>query len=85
MLALAEAIKNPDEIWVRLEWHLSSQKSSMHCCYIARLVIEGEDAPLLVAFDRGKDGWGGVPPLSKAAHKLKDDWRVGLLLYRRAD
>lgn len=81
---LADAIKQPDEIWARVEWLFGAQKSVVRRRYVARFEIEGENGtmPVLAVFERGEDGWFGVTtfqgePLSE------DDWRVGVRLYRR--
>lgn len=81
---LADAIKQPDEIWARVEWLFGAQKSVVRRRYVARFEIEGEDGttPMLAVFERGEDGWFGVTTFQGEA--LDDEnWRIGVRLYRR--
>lgn len=81
---LADAIKNPDEIWVRLEWLFAANKAVVRRRYVARFEIEGEDGPtpLLAVFERGDDGWWGVT-IFQGAQQSESEWRIGVRLYRR--
>lgn len=81
---LADAIKQPDEIWARVEWLFGAQKSVVRRRYVARFEIEGENGttPMLAVFERGEDGWFGVTTFQGEA--LDDEnWRIGVRLYRR--
>lgn len=79
---LAQALQDPDEVWVRLEWMYALQKAVVRRRYIARFAVEGQEVPALVVFERGDDGWAGVTAFQGAA-QTADDWRVGLRLYAR--
>lgn len=79
---LAQALMDPDEVWVRLEWMYALQKAVVRRRYIARFAVEGQEVPALVVFERGEDGWAGVTAFQGAA-QTADDWRVGLRLYSR--
>lgn len=79
---MAQALLQPDEIWVRVEWMYALQKAVVRRRYIARFAVEGQEVPALVVFERGEDGWAGVTAYQGAAH-MADDWRVGVRLYAR--
>lgn len=79
---LADAIRQPDEIWVRLEWLASSNKASVRRRYVTRFQIDDGTAPVLAVFERGADGWWGVT-LHQDESLDAEAWRVGVRLYRR--
>lgn len=82
---LAQALLDPDEVWVRLEWMYARKKAAVRRRYIARFVLqgqEGQEVPALVVFERGEDGWSGVTAFQGEAQSA-DDWRVGVRLYAR--
>lgn len=79
---MAQALLQPDEIWVRLEWMYALQKAVVRRRYIARFAVEGQEVPALVVFERGEDGWAGITAFQGVAQSA-DDWRVGVRLYAR--
>lgn len=79
---LARALLDPDEIWTRIEWLYGQQRAVVRRRYIARFVVEGEDAPALIVFESGADGWSGVTAFA-GPDQAPDGWRVGVRLYRR--
>lgn len=79
---LAQALRDPDEIWVRLEWQYGLQKAVVRRRYVARFAVDGQESPALLVFERGDDGWSGVTAFQGAAQSA-DDWRVGVRLYQR--
>lgn len=83
MRVLAAGVIDPDEIWVRLEYHEALKKTMVRRRYIARFELPGEPAPVLAVFEWGADGWSGV-----TVFKLGDnieDMRVGVRLYKREE
>lgn len=79
---LADALLDPDEIWVRVEWLHAAKKAVVRRRYVAQYLVEGEQTPALAVFELGTDGWSGIttfPGLTQDA----DAWRVGVRLYRR--
>jgi len=82
MPLLAQALQEPDEIWVRLEWMHAQQKAVVRRRYIARFRVEGEETPALAVFEVGGDGWAGVTTFPGTGQS-EADWRVGVNLYRR--
>lgn len=81
MLMLAQTIMDPDEVWVRIEWHMAKKQAMVRRRYIARYQIEGQEKPGLAVFEWGPDGWEGVttfPP------DEVDSLRVGARLYARS-
>lgn len=92
---LAEAIKNPDEIW--LHWQaVKSQPYVLRRRYIKRFSVEGSLLPAFAAFDEGKDGWMGVTifqisneEAKRSGFETADDYinaqRGTFLLYSREE
>ena len=79
---LAQALKSPDEVWVRLEWDDSEQKAMVKRRYIARFLIPGSSVPTFAVFEYGANGWAGYT----AQHGIAvDDFRIGVRLYRRKE
>ena len=84
MKLLASALKEPDEIWVRLEWHFAQKKTVVRRRYVTRLQLPGSDVPTLAVFEMGDDGWSGVTAFVNEFGDL-DDLRIGVRLYRREE
>lgn len=82
MPLLAQALRDPDEVWVRLEWMYALQKAVVRRRYIARFEIEGQPTPALIVFDRDADSWSGVTTFQGTSQR-PEDWRVGVRLYQR--
>jgi len=82
MPLLADALQNPDEIWVRMEWNYAQKKAVVRRRYIAQFEVEGQKTPALIVFDSGSDGWSGVTAFQGTSQHA-DDWRVGVRLYQR--
>ncbi|QIM62990.1 hypothetical protein A1D29_06625 [Pasteurellaceae bacterium Orientalotternb1] len=84
---LAEAIQQPDEIWVRAEYHHLQNLLIVRRRYIARFEIEGEkgNVPTLAVFDVGKEGWEGVTTFAADNDEYLEQVRRGVLLYRREE
>ncbi|MDF7679296.1 PBECR2 nuclease fold domain-containing protein [Enterobacteriaceae bacterium ESL0689] len=68
---LADTIRQPDEIWTRLEWNMVLKKAIIRRRYIARFDVEGKSTPALAVFESGTDGWSGVTTF---APDRKDTW-----------
>lgn len=83
VLLLAEALKNPDEIWVRLEWLGGLKKAVVRRRYIAMFDIDGMDQAGIVVFETGSDGWVGVTTFNSSSPNYVDDLRHGVRLYNR--
>ncbi|MFN0185130.1 MAG: PBECR2 nuclease fold domain-containing protein, partial [Aquabacterium sp.] len=87
MLLLAQALREPDEIWYQRVPHLVKGREVGRRRYLARFRVEGEDTPALAVFETGPDGWLGVTAYQAEAQKnaaeLIDASRRGELLWRR--
>ncbi len=85
LLLLADALKAPDEVWVRLEWQYAIGKAVVRRRYISRYEIEGQPVPALAVFEVGDDGWAGITTFSPDAHNpdYLEQLRLGVRLYRR--
>ena len=76
-------MREPDEVWVRLEWMYAQQKAVVRRRYLARFEVEGKAAPALAVFEVGDDGWDGVTGFVADSDDYLDDLRLGVRLYRR--
>ncbi|VFR34640.1 Phage (Mu-like) virion morphogenesis protein [plant metagenome] len=85
LLLLADALRDPDEVWVRIEWQESRQKAVVRRRYLARFDIEGQPVPALAVFEVGADGWAGVTTFPAASDEYLASTRVGVRLYRRQE
>jgi hypothetical protein len=87
MLMLADAVKEPDEIW--MHWVGREGNWKLHRRYIGVFQITGEPQPALAVFEEGTDGWLGetIYQVSKKSDRLAKDYinskRGGFLAYRR--
>jgi len=83
LLLVAQALREPDEVWVRLEWLYAQQKAVVRRRYLARFDVEGKPAPALAVFEVGSDGWDGVTGFVADSEAYLEELRLGVLLYRR--
>lgn len=85
LLLLADALKSPDEVWVRLEWMYALNRAVVRRRYISRVEIEGQTVPALAVFEVGDDGWAGITTFSPDAQDpaYLEQLRLGVRLYRR--
>lgn len=83
LLMLAEALKQPDEIWTRLEWLGALGKAVVRRRYLARFQVAGEAAPGVAVFEVGADGWVGVTTFPPADASYVEGLRQGIRLYQR--
>ncbi|WP_339615237.1 PBECR2 nuclease fold domain-containing protein [uncultured Gilvimarinus sp.] len=81
MRVLAAGVIDPDEIWVRMEYHEALKKTVVRRRYIARFTLPGEQVPVLAVYELGPDGWTGVTVFKSEADI--NDMRVGVRLYQR--
>jgi len=82
---LAEAIQNPDEVWLRLERSGTNEDLVVRRRYLARFDLPGEDMPALALGETGNDGWGAVMALQDQVDEYLENARVGIRLYRRSE
>ena len=74
---IGEALRNPDEIWTRVEWH--DDVAEVRRRYLGVVRVGANADPRLVIVERGATGWAAqILPAS-----LVDAWRVGVRLFRR--
>lgn len=90
---MAEAIKDPDEIW--MVWQpVKSQPFVLRRRYVKQFAIAGETQPGLAVFEEGEDGWAGITVfqvnsgyVSQLGYADTDAYinaqRGGFLVYRR--
>lgn len=83
LLMLAEALKQPDEIWTRLEWLGALGKAVVRRRYLARFEVAGQAAPAVAVFEVGADGWVGVTTFPAAETAYIEGLRQGVRLYQR--
>lgn len=86
MRLIAQTLKNPDEVWAYMEYNQTTKHCVVRRRYISRLILEGQQVPALVVFERGADGWIGVtaftPDLDEYPDYLEEP-RLGVRLWRR--
>ncbi|PWG62849.1 PBECR2 nuclease fold domain-containing protein [Spiribacter halobius] len=83
---LAQAIRDPDEIWVAAEWHGAAARPVVRRRYVARFRVPGRDQPGVAVFEWGRDGWSGVTTFQSEGEQDDADveaFRRGVRLYRR--
>ena len=94
VLLLADAIRDPDEIWLSFEeLRRAPGEYALRRRYIARRIVEGEgeSRELLTVFEIGRDGWQGVSAFGADSAQERrrlayiEGQRRGVLLYRRKD
>jgi len=87
LILLAEAIKNPDEIWVSMMWHRVKKKSVSSRAYLSRYTIDKKQYIAVAVWDY-VDGWHGVTAhtsLSAGDFSRKvEKNRAGIRLFRRS-
>lgn len=93
MSLLAEAVKAPDEIWLR--WEESRERPGTWLLkrrYIKGYLVEGDNGPqyALSVFEHGKDGWSGSTAMlsqadrgPEARRRYIERQRDGFLLYQK--
>ncbi|MWP48824.1 MULTISPECIES: PBECR2 nuclease fold domain-containing protein [unclassified Gilliamella] len=83
LLLLADSLKQPDEIWTRMEYFDHLQKSVVRRRYISRFMIDGEVKPMLAVFEVGDDGWLGVTTFAPDNPEYLEQLRVGVRVFKR--
>tara|TARA_R110002072_G_scaffold302699_2_gene487437 strand:+ start:3088 stop:4386 length:1299 start_codon:yes stop_codon:yes gene_type:complete len=83
VLLLADALKEPDEIWHIWAHHGQRDKWILRRRYFTRFDIEGIVAPMVVVVEVGQDGWRGVTAFRQGKAELIDNNRHGTIVYRR--
>ncbi|OIP98863.1 MAG: hypothetical protein AUK35_09695 [Zetaproteobacteria bacterium CG2_30_46_52] len=89
VLMLAEAIRNPDEIWTNMEWNHALGKAMVRRRYVARFEIADGSRDGFAVFEYGRDGWAGVTTYARDFSSLDEldaeveGMRRGVRLYKR--
>lgn len=83
LLAQADALKDPDEIWVRMEWHEAQKKWFLVRRYLKRFYIDDEPVPSLSVFEIISGEWEGTTTFKSEDTAYLENQRQGVLLYRR--
>jgi len=84
---LADTLKAPDEVWVRLEWLEGQSKAVVRRRYLRRFKNEDKPTSALAVFEVGDDGWAGVSSFVPEADSPEylQQLRLGVQLYRRPE
>jgi len=82
--AMAEAMRDPDEIWYSVEVGRDGVTRTVRR-YLARFVVEGQSQPLIVIAEEGADSWRGVTafPSDQRGQNIANNVRIGTRIYRR--
>lgn len=79
---LAEAIKDPDEIWL-LPMFTKDGKVVVRRRYLVRFTLAGQEQPMIGVYEWGRDGWVGVSGFNTDDIEYLLLQRQGYLAYRR--
>lgn len=82
---LAEALREPDEVWVRIEWLGALQKAVVRRRYVARYQVDAAQVPAVAVFEVGTDGWLGITTFPPHQDEYLETVRQGIRLYRRQE
>jgi hypothetical protein len=80
---LAEAILDPDEIWVGWQVPRGTNAVRLVRTYLRRTILP-DGRHLFLRFAWKKDGWQGITAYDISPRRIEAE-RVGVMLYRRAD
>lgn len=83
LLLLAQAIQDPDEIWVAAEWQRAADRPVVRRRYVARFQLSDAEQPGLAVFEWGHNGWYGVTTYQAEEAAHAEEFRHGVRLYRR--
>ena len=84
LLLLAQALKQPDEVWEYWE-EMKDGSKKLRRRYLSRLRLGDSAADALVAFETGKDGWRGVTTFQARDKSYVEKQRRGSMVYRKPD
>jgi hypothetical protein len=84
MGVLANALRDPDEIWVAAELPGDGKRPVLRRRYLARFALPGDEGTAVAIFEWGRDGWAGITTTDEQAAEL-DRLRQGVRLYRRGE
>lgn len=84
LLLLAQALKQPDEIWEFWE-EMKDGTKKLRRRYLSRLRYGDDARDALVAFETGKDGWRGVTTFQSRDKSYVEKQRRGSMVYRKPD
>lgn len=82
LLLVSEALQQPAEVWVRLEWIEALRKAVVRRRYLASFQVEGEDAPVQVVVESDANGWSTSTSNTPESLRAIEQYRQGVLLYR---
>lgn len=82
MALMAKGVIEPDEIWVRMEYHEAQKKTVVRRRYIARFAV-GKELPTLAVFEWSIDGWSGITVFNPETDL--NDLRIGVRVYQREE
>lgn len=82
LLLVSEALQQPAEVWVRLEWIEALRKAVVRRRYLASFQVEGEDAPVQVVVESDANGWATSTSNTPESLRAIEQYRQGVLLYR---
>lgn len=83
VLLLADALKDPDEIWWEWGQNEKTGRWSLTKRYLTRFDMGGKTKPALLSFAVGEDGWDGITAFTPDSVNNLMNNRRGVLAYRR--
>ncbi|MDX2094353.1 MAG: PBECR2 nuclease fold domain-containing protein [Alphaproteobacteria bacterium] len=84
LLLLAQALKQPDEVWEYWE-ELKDGSKRLRRRYLTRVRLGDQAKDALIAFETGKDGWHGVTTFQSQDKSYLEKQRRGAMVYRKPD
>lgn len=82
LLLAAEALLQPAEVWVRLDWVESLKKAVVRRRYLASLLVKDEPAPVQVVVEIDADGWSASAQVTQDGQQPLSSYRQGVRLYQ---
>lgn len=83
LLLLADAIKDPTEIWWNWKWNAALGRFELRRTYLKSFAIGGEQVRAIVGAEIGRDGWQGTTAFQADEIDAIVRRRNGVLAFRR--
>lgn len=82
LLLAAEALLQPAEVWVRLDWVEALKKAVVRRRYLASLLVKDEPAPVQVVVEIDEAGWSASAQPVQEGRQPLSSFRQGVRLYQ---
>ncbi|WP_374439120.1 PBECR2 nuclease fold domain-containing protein [Pseudomonas panipatensis] len=82
LLLAAEALLQPAEVWVRLDWVEALKKAVVRRRYLASLLVKDEPSPVQVVVEIDEAGWSASAQPAQEGQQPLSSFRQGVRLYQ---